>query len=141
MNAAHHAPRRVPAIEGRRHRPVSVAAVVSYDLGGQSQHAKHQRRPSTLRRFTHLTLAFSECWVGASSPRLLGCGGVASIRRTVTSKRTLGWGRSLVLGEGLGMYGQIPLDKLESLNRRRDKQESRASVDCAPPARASELGR
>jgi hypothetical protein len=47
----------------------------------------------------------------------LGCGGVASIRRTVASKRTLGWARSLVLGEGLGMYGQIPLDKLKSLYR------------------------
>ena len=32
-----------------------------------------------------------------------GCGGVASIRRTVGSRSTLGWDLSLVLGEGLGM--------------------------------------
>lgn len=40
------------------------------------------------------------------TPRL-GCGGCASIRRTEDSRRTLGWGRSLVLGEGLGMTNDI----------------------------------
>jgi hypothetical protein len=38
----------------------------------------------------------------------LGCGGVASIRRTVASKRTLGWERSLVLGEGFGITAENP---------------------------------
>ena len=48
MNAAH-AHDELPAIEGPRHWPVSVAAVISYGLEGQSQHAERQRRPSTLR--------------------------------------------------------------------------------------------